>query len=126
MTRSGRLLLLPLPVVLAMALNAPQGRAQQPSGSRFSFADTTLLRDTLGLHFQGIFEKADSLKGRGYDTSPDQIRALMIQYRLPLDRLFAMADSMGVPIDSVGVMIAREAFNPFAIRRGVGRTVTFH
>src|SRR5258706_3646164 len=87
------------------------GRAQAPPSSRFAFADTTLLRDTVDLHFGGLFELADSLR-----MLPDSLRAQMIRYRLPFQRLVAMADSMGVPVDSVGVLIDRERFNPLSSR----------
>ena len=38
---------------------------------------------------------------------PDSLRAQIIRFRLPLRRLVSMADSMGVPVDSVGAVIAR-------------------
>ncbi len=94
----------------------PSGRAQAPSG-RFAFADTTLLRDTLDLRFDRLFETADSLQ-----MLPDSLRAHMIRFRLPMARLIWMADSMRVPVDSVGAVIARERFNPFAVRAGTSRT----
>ncbi len=72
-----------------------------------------MLRDTLGLRFDRLFETADSLR-----MLPDSLRAQMIRYRLPIHRLVAMADSMGVPVDSVGVTIDREAFNPLASAMG--------
>jgi hypothetical protein len=99
-------LLLVVPGVLAFV---PSGRAQAPLSPRFAFADTTLLRDTLGLKFDRLFETADSLR-----MLPDSLRAQMIRYRLPMSRLIAMADSMGMPVDSVGIIIARERFNPLA------------
>ena len=104
-------LLLPGLLLLLAGLLAivPTGRAQAPTSSRYAFADTTLLRDTLGLRFDRLFETADSLR-----MLPDSLRAHIIRYRLSMTRLVAMADSMGVPVDSVGVMIARELFNPFA------------
>lgn len=110
-------------VVLGLALPASlgllslPGRAQAPGSPRFAFADTTLLRDTLGLRFDRLFETADSLR-----LLPDSLRAQIIRYRLPMRRLLVMADSMGVPVDSVGVMIARERFNPFSAGSGGGQS----
>ena len=83
------------------------GAAQEGQGSRFAFADTTLLRDTLDLRFDRLFPLADSLR-----ILPDTLRALSIRYQLGIERLVAMADSMRVPVDSVGVMIDRARFNP--------------
>ena len=106
-------------VVLGVLAFVPSGRAQAPISARFAFADTTLLRDTLGLKFDRLFETADSLS-----MLPDSLRAQMIRYRLPMYRLIAMADSMGMPVDSVGVIITRERFNPLAagdISRGTFR-----
>lgn len=101
-----------LPFVLAAAALAaaatPGVRAQAPPSPRFAFADTTLLRDTLGLRFDRLFETADSL-----GLLPDSLRAHIIRYRLSMQRLVFMADSMDVPVDSVGYVIARERFNPF-------------
>ena len=96
-------------VALAVLAFVPTGRAQAPVSARFAFADTSLLRDTLGLKFDRLFETADSLR-----MLPDSLRAQMIRYRLPMSRLLVMADSMGMPVDSVGVIIARERFNPLA------------
>jgi len=96
-------------VGLGLLACVPSGRAQAPVSARFAFADTTLLRDTLGLKFDRLFETADSLR-----MLPDSLRAQMIRYRLPMARLIVMADSMGMPVDSVGVIIARERFNPLA------------
>ena len=48
-------LVLALPACVGL-LSRP-GRAQAPSSPRFAFADTTLLRDTLGLKFDALFEK---------------------------------------------------------------------
>lgn len=110
MPRPGRLLLLLLPVLVSLGIHSLPGRAQTLS-SRFAFADTTLLRDTLGLRFGGIFELADSLQ-----VPPDTVRALMIRYRLSLNRLLTMVDSLGMPIDSLGPTLERERFNPFAQR----------
>ena len=80
MTRPRRLLLLLLPLALGLGSMAMPGRAQQAAGGRFAFADTTLLRDTLGLSFEGLFPLADSLK-----ISPDTLRALSIRYRYSLE-----------------------------------------
>jgi len=83
--------------------------------SRFAFADTTVLRDTLGLHFDHLLEAADSLAtAYGREMTPDSLRAHIIRYRLPLPRLLAMADSMHVTVDSVGIYIDRERFNPLS------------
>jgi hypothetical protein len=106
--------------VAALGLLAvvPAGRAQAPPSGRFAFADTTLLRDTLGLRFDRLFEIADSLQ-----MLPDSLRAHIIRFRLPMGRILAMADSMRVPVDSVGAVIARERFNPFAASAaGVSRS----
>ena len=46
--------------------------------------------------------------------TPDTLRALSIRYSVPLWRLVAMADSMRAPLDSVGVRIERERYNPLA------------
>lgn len=113
------LLLLPLAAAGLLAL-APGSRAQAQSSPRFAFADTTLLRDTLGLRFDRLFETADSLS-----ILPDSLRAQIIRYRLPMARLVFMADSMGVPVDSVGVVIARERFNPFTQSVTAGSRTTF-
>ncbi len=94
------------------------GRAQTSGSARFAFADTTLLRDTLDLHFDGLFPLADSLQ-----VLPDTLRALSIRFRLPLPRIVLLADSLGVPVDSVGPMMERERFNPLA--RGGANTSSF-
>ncbi len=112
MSRLGRLVLLLLPVLVSLGVQSLPGRAQTPPTGRFAFADTTLLRDTLGLRFEGIFQVADSLQ-----VTPDSVRALMIRYRIPLLRLVSMVDSLGMPIDSLGPAIERERFNPFSQRR---------
>jgi hypothetical protein len=88
---------------------AMPGRAQQAPQGRYAFADTTLLRDTLGLRFDGLFPIADSLGLR-----PDSLRAQSIRYRYTLPRLLKLSDSLGVPVDSVGVVMRRERFNPLA------------
>lgn len=112
MSRPGRLALLLLPVLVSLGIQALPGRAQSPASSRFAFADTTLLRDTLGLSFERLFEVADSLQ-----TPPDSVRALMIRYRIGMPRLVFMVDSLGMPVDSLGPALERERFNPFAQRR---------
>ena len=139
MTSCRRLAILSLALVVGGlgSLGLPGGSAAQTS--RFAFADTTVLRDTLGLHFDHLFEAADSLANAyGRDMTPDSLRAHIVRYRLPLPRLLAMSDSMRVPVDSVGVYIARERFNPlssnytsagqttFAYRSdyGIGKTTT--
>jgi hypothetical protein len=112
-----RFTLLLVPFVVAVTQALP-GRAQQPLSSRYAFADTLLLRDTLGLKFDGIFPAADSL-----GIPPDTLRALMIRYRFPLQRLLFLSDSMVVPVDSVGVVVDRERFNPLARgQAGIRRT----
>ncbi|HET9327206.1 MAG TPA: hypothetical protein VFQ05_10560 [Candidatus Eisenbacteria bacterium] len=105
-----KLSLLLVPALLVAASVLP-GRAQEDLTGRYAFADTTLLRDTLGLTFRGLFRLADSL-----EIAPDTLRAHSIRYRLPLSRLVAIADSMHVPVDSVGVTLLRERFNPLAAR----------
>jgi hypothetical protein len=105
-----KLSLLLVALGLAAAWYLP-GRAQVDTTGRYAFADSTLLRDTLGLHFGGLFQLADSL-----EMTPDTLRALSIRYRLRLARLVALADSLHVPVDSVGVTIEREGFNPLAAR----------
>jgi hypothetical protein len=109
MTRTWRLALLLLPVVPGLFLAALPGRAQQAVSSRYAFADTTLLRDTLNLRFEGLFPLADSLS-----ITPDTLRALSIRYRWPLLRLVQLADSLRMPVDSVGVYLQRERFNPLS------------
>lgn len=88
---------------------AMPGRAQQAPQGRFAFADTTLLRDTLGLSFERLFPLADSL---GMD--PQDLRALSIRNRYTLDRLLKLSDSLHVVVDSVGAVMVRERFNPLA------------
>lgn len=109
MPRPGRLAILLVPLLVGLFGSALPGRAQQAAPARFAFADTTLLRDTLGLHFTGIFPAADSLQ-----LAPDTLRALMIRYRYTLPRLIHLSDSLRVPVDSVGVLLERERFNPLA------------
>ena len=114
MTRSIRLLLLLAPLVVGLVLVHAPGGAQTgtpaPSG-RFAFADTTLLRDTLDLHFDGLFPLADSL-----GIPPDTLRALSIRYRLTIGRLTHLADSLRAPVDSVGAIMRREDSNPLSSR----------
>ena len=96
----------------------PSARAQTPS-ARFAFADTTLLRDTLDLHFDRLFPLADSLR-----VTPDSLRAYSIRYRLPIERMVFLSDSLGTRVDSVGALFLREQFNPLA--RTSERLTTFH
>jgi hypothetical protein len=113
MSRPRRLALLLLPALLEIFLVVLPGRAQQESQSvRFAFADTTLLRDTLGIHFDRLFPLADSLM-----ITPDSLRAQAIRYRLPLTRIVFLADSLRMPVDSVGTVMERERFNALALSR---------
>ncbi len=109
MTRTWRLALLLLPAVLGLLPAVRPGQAQEGVSARFAFSDTTLLRDTLGLHFNRLFPLADSL-----NLAPDTLRALAIRYRWTLPRLVHLADSLRMPVDSVGVYLQRERFNPLA------------
>ena len=123
MARPKRSTLLLLPLSLFLLVQAHPGRAQQAASARFAFADTTLLRDTLGLHFNGLFPAADSLR-----IIPDSLRAMMIRYRLVVPRmsivrLVQLADSLNMPVDSVGPTFQRERFNPLA-NRGARQPVT--
>lgn len=111
-----RFTLLAVPLAVALGSYALPGMAQQPASSRYAFADTLLLRDTLDLKFDGIFPAADSL-----GLLPDTLRALMIRYRFPLPRLLHLSDSLGVPVDSVGIVVDRERFNPLAGGRSTRR-----
>jgi hypothetical protein len=104
---SRRLSYLVVPIALGLVAAALPGRAQEPQDPRFAFADTTLLRDTLGLHFPRLFPLADSL-----EMLPDTLRALSIRYRWNPERLVQLADSLGVPVDSVGPLMDRERLNP--------------
>lgn len=110
MSRS-RLWILLVPLALGLASAAGPGRAQPAVDPRFAFADTTLLRDTLGLTFDRLFEIADSLGMR-----PDTLRAISIRYGFVPMRLLVLADSMRVRVDSVGVVLIREQFNPLVAR----------
>ncbi len=101
-----------------MIIAALPGRAQEGLGSRYAFADTTLLRDTLDLRFDRLFPLADSL-----EMPPDTLRALSVRYLWSIERLVTLADSLGVPVDSVGPVMMRERFNPLA--GGGGRRTEF-
>jgi hypothetical protein len=118
MIRSRRLALLLLPAALELILAVIPGHAQQAASSRYAFADTTLLRDTLGLRFDRLFPVADSLS-----LTPDTLRALSVRYRWTLERLVWLADSLRMPVDSVGVYLERERLNPLAST--VHRLTTF-
>lgn len=96
-------------LVIGLASAVVPGRAQPTSDVRLAFADTTLLRDTLDLRFDGLFDLADSL-----GVLPDTLRALSIRYLLPLRRLVTLSDSLRVPVDSVGPYMERERYNPLA------------
>jgi hypothetical protein len=134
-----RNVILGLAAVAGLGFLGLPGRTAAQTSS-FAFADTSVLRDTLGLHFTHLLETADSLSRACMpcDLSPDSLRAQVIRYRLPIPRLLAMADSMHVTVDSVGIYIDRERFNPlsnnylsngqssFKYRTGytIGRTTT--
>ena len=120
MTKTRRLLLLLLPVVLGLVAQSLPGQAQTSTSGRFAFADTTLLRDTLGLKFDGLFQRADSLR-----MLPDSLRSLMVRHRLSMLRIIGMADSAGVPVDSVGALIIRESTNPLAAGFATSSRTTF-
>ena len=102
--------ILGIPILMALARALPGG-AQEALPDRFAFADTTLLRDTLGLHFDRLFQLAESLR-----ITPDTLRAISIRYRFPPLRMVDLADSLHVPVDSVGPFLEREQFNPLARR----------
>ena len=121
MSRLRRLALLLVPAALGLVTAVLPGRAQEIDRTRFAFADTTLLRDTLGLHFVRLFPLADSLQ-----ILPDTLRALSVRYLWSLQRLITMADSLGVPVDSVGPLIRRERFNPLAAGTGTRRDFTYN
>ncbi len=123
MARSKRLTLLLLPLSLTLLTHTLPGRAQQAVSARFAFSDTTLLRDTLDLHFDRLFPTADSLQ-----MTPDTLRALMIRYRLvvprmSIARLLQLADSLSLPVDSVGPVFDRERYNPLT-NGGAHRSLT--
>src|SRR5215471_15036971 len=109
MTRPARLLLLVFPLALGLLSSVLPGRAQQAPQGRFAFADTTLLRDTLGLSFGNLFPLADSL-----GMNPQDLRDLSVRYRYTLERLLKLSDSLHVVVDSVGPVMQRERFNPLA------------
>ena len=90
-------------------MRAPAGTADVVIPLRFASADTTILRDTLDLHFDRLFVLADSLR-----ATPDSLRALAIRFDIPLTRVVFLADSMRVPVDSVGPVLERERTNPLA------------
>jgi len=116
MTSPRRLLLLVIPLALGLGSYVLPGRAQETPQGRFAFADTTLLRDTLGLTFEGLFPIADSL-----GMPPVDLRALSIRYRYTLPRLLKLSDSLHMVVDSVGEYMLRERYNPLATtarRRG--------
>jgi hypothetical protein len=97
-------------LIVSLLLQPLPGSAQQGGTSvRYAFADTTLLRDTLGLHFDRLFPVADSLQ-----LAPDTVRALMVRYVLTMPRLLQLSDSLGMTVDSVGPYLFRERFNPLA------------
>ncbi len=104
-----------------MLLAASPGRAQEAGAARFAFADTTLLRDTLGLRFPRLFALSDSLQ-----VLPDTLRALSIRYLWSLERLVHLADSLGVVVDSVGPMMDRERFNPLSSGTGTHNDFTYN
>jgi hypothetical protein len=109
MPRPTRLSLLLIPLTIAVLTQALPGRAQQAPSVRFAFADTTLLRDTLGLRFDRLFPVADSLQ-----LPPDTLRALMVRFRLTMPRMLHLADSLSVTVDSVGAFMDRQKLNPLA------------
>ena len=113
MKRLAVLALLLVAIAFASLGPARIGAAQEGTSARFAFADTTLLRDTLDLHFDHLFPLADSLR-----MLPDTLRALSVRYQLSLERLVIMADSMRVPVDSVGPMIDRAQFSPLTAGAG--------
>ena len=121
MARLHRLSFLLVPVALGILTAALPGRAQEGSSSRYAFADTTLLRDTLDLHFARLFPLADSL-----EIVPDTLRALSVRYLWSLERLVQLADSLGVPVDSVGPVLLRERFNPLASRGGARNDFSYN
>ncbi len=107
-----------LPMLLGLASLSGPGRAQTSTG-RFAFADTTLLRDTLGLHFVRLYPLSDSLR-----LTPDTLRALSVRWRLSLERLVELADSLTMPVDSVGPFLKRESFSVLAA--GSVNAASFH
>ena len=109
-----------VPAILAASM-APNGGAQPAPAvdPRFAFADTTLLRDTLGIHFDRLFELADSLR-----LTPDTLRALSIRQGFTPQRMVFLADSLHTKVDSVGAWLEREQFNPLARRGKAGGAPT--
>src|SRR5437867_6570010 len=103
MFRLRRIAVLIVPLALGVILATSPARAQEPVSVRYAFSDTTLLRDTLGLRFPRLFPLSDSLQ-----ILPDTLRALSIRYLWSLERLVTLADSLGVPVDSVGPVLQRE------------------
>jgi len=103
-----RLAIPSLALLLALSQAFP-GRAQEALPDRFAFADTTLLRDTLDLRFDHLFQLADSLR-----MTPDSLRAISIRYRFSPLRMVGLADSLRMPVDSVGPYLARERVSPLA------------
>jgi len=83
-----RIVLALLFAVLAWAAVTRPVRAQATPEGRFAFADTTLLRDTLDLHFDGLFVLAESLR-----VTPDSLRAWSIRMRTPIAHVAYLADS---------------------------------
>jgi len=81
---------------------------------------TTLLRDTLGLHFG-----RDCSNRRQPAHVPDSLRAQVIPLSASRRRLLVMADSMGVPVDSVGSMILQESRNPLSAGNAVASRTAF-
>lgn len=101
MTRPRHLLLfLLLPAALGLLLAASPGHAQDEAELALAGADSTLMRDTLGLSFPRLFTLADSL-----GVMPDSLRALSVRYRWPLARLVWLADSLEVPMTGLAAAI---------------------
>ncbi len=128
MTRPRRLALLLLPAGLGVLLAAFPGHAQQSaSNSRYAFADTTLLRDTLGLKFDRIFPLADSLTALGQSVLPDTIRALAIRYKMSPDSVVGLARKENVGVDTLGSYLERERYNPLSnVRAATGIQSALH
>ena len=111
---------LALLALLAASIVARGSAQPAPALSpRFAFADTTLLRDTLGIHFDRLFELADSLQ-----MTPDTLRALSVRMGFNPQRMVFLADSLHAKVDSVAAVLERERFNPLAGHPNV-RTNTF-
>jgi hypothetical protein len=112
MTRPRRLLL--LPAALALLLAASPGHAQDEAELVRAGADSTLLRDTLGLSFPRLFTLSDSL-----GIMPDSLRALSVRYRWPLTRLVWLADSLEVPMTGLAATIRSQRLDrpPDRVRR---------